>query len=63
MPEGEEVAPPEGVPLMAGDQVVALTRLRQRIADNMIKAKQSAAHVWASVEVDYENLERVRSRH
>ncbi|MDH3540602.1 MAG: 2-oxo acid dehydrogenase subunit E2, partial [Acidimicrobiia bacterium] len=62
-PEGEEVAPPEGVPLMAGDTVVALTRLRQRIADNMIKAKQSAAHVWASVEVDYENLERVRSRH
>jgi 2-oxoglutarate dehydrogenase E2 component (dihydrolipoamide succinyltransferase) len=61
--EGEAVAPPEGVPLMAGDQVVALTRLRQRIADNMIKAKQSAAHVWASVEVDYENLERVRSRH
>lgn len=63
VPEGEAVAPPEGVPLMAGDQVVALTRLRQRIADNMIKAKQSAAHVWASVEVDYENLERVRSRH
>ena len=48
---------------MAGDQVVELSRLRQRIADNMIKAKQSAAHVWASVEVDYENLERVRRRH
>ncbi len=63
VPEGETVAPPAGVPLMPGDQVVALTRLRQRIADNMIKAKQSAAHVWASVEVDYENLERVRSRH
>ena len=40
-----------------------MTRLRQRIADNMLKAKQSAAHVWASVEVDYENLERVRARH
>lgn len=48
---------------MPGDQVVELSRLRQRIATNMIKAKQSAAHVWASVEVDYENLERVRSRH
>jgi 2-oxoglutarate dehydrogenase E2 component (dihydrolipoamide succinyltransferase) len=60
-------APPpdtlEGVALMAGDEVVELTRLRQRIADNMIKAKQTAAHVWASVEVDYERLERVRSRH
>lgn len=62
-PEGESVAAPEGVPLMAGDHVVELSRLRQRIADNMIKAKQSAAHVWASVEVDYENLERVRARH
>lgn len=62
-PAGEAVAPPEGVLLMAGDQVVELSRLRQRIATNMIKAKQSAAHVWASVEVDYENLERVRSRH
>jgi 2-oxoglutarate dehydrogenase E2 component (dihydrolipoamide succinyltransferase) len=63
VPAGEEIAPPEGVPLMAGDQVVELSRLRQRIATNMIKAKQSAAHVWASVEVDYENLERVRGRH
>ncbi|MBT8217370.1 MAG: 2-oxo acid dehydrogenase subunit E2 [Acidimicrobiia bacterium] len=48
---------------MPGDEVVELSRLRQRIATNMIKAKQSAAHVWASVEVDYENLERVRQRH
>jgi 2-oxoglutarate dehydrogenase E2 component (dihydrolipoamide succinyltransferase) len=63
VPAGESAAAPEGVALMAGDQVVELSRLRQRIADNMIKAKQSAAHVWASVEVDYENLERVRRRH
>jgi 2-oxoglutarate dehydrogenase E2 component (dihydrolipoamide succinyltransferase) len=63
VPPGEGVPAPEGVPLMAGDEVVELSRLRQRIADNMIKAKQSAAHVWASVEVDYENLERVRRRH
>ena len=62
-PAGEGVSPPDGVALMAGDTVVELSRLRQRIADNMIKAKQSAAHVWASVEVDYENLERVRRRH
>ncbi|NNF11308.1 MAG: dihydrolipoyllysine-residue succinyltransferase, partial [Acidimicrobiia bacterium] len=54
---------PAGVSLMPGDEVVELSRLRQRIATNMIKAKQSAAHVWASVEVDYENLERVRQRH
>ncbi|HDH25180.1 MAG TPA: hypothetical protein ENH00_03160 [Actinobacteria bacterium] len=29
----------------------------------MIRAKQTAAHVWTSVEVDYEAVERVRLRH
>jgi pyruvate dehydrogenase E2 component (dihydrolipoamide acetyltransferase) len=34
-----------------------------RIAENMVRAKQTAAHVWTSVEVDYEAVERVRRRH
>jgi 2-oxoglutarate dehydrogenase E2 component (dihydrolipoamide succinyltransferase) len=29
----------------------------------MIRAKQTAAHVWTSVEVDFEHLEQVRQRH
>jgi 2-oxoglutarate dehydrogenase E2 component (dihydrolipoamide succinyltransferase) len=37
--------------------------MRTRIAQNMIKAKQTAAHVWTSVEVDYEAVERVRQAH
>ena len=60
VPEGGSAPPPEGVALMAGDHVVELDRMRARIAKNMLHAKQSAAHVWASVEVDYENVERVR---
>jgi len=52
---------PSGTP--AGDEVVKLTRLRRMIAENMISAKRTAAHVWTSVEVDYENVERVRSTH
>jgi 2-oxoglutarate dehydrogenase E2 component (dihydrolipoamide succinyltransferase) len=47
----------------AGDEVVELDRLRARIGENMIKAKQTAAHVWTAVEVDYERVERVRARH
>ena len=47
----------------AGDEVVKLTRLRRRIAENMISAKRTAAHVWTSVEVDYENVESMRSTH
>ena len=46
-----------------GDEVVELSRLRTRIADHMVHAKQTAAHVWTSVEVDYEAVERVRRAH
>jgi 2-oxoglutarate dehydrogenase E2 component (dihydrolipoamide succinyltransferase) len=47
----------------AGSTVEPIARLRTRIATNMIKAKQTAAHVWTSMEVDFEAVERVRRRH
>ncbi len=47
----------------ADAEVVPLDRIRIRIAENMIKSKQTAAHVWTSVEVDYERVERVRQAH
>jgi 2-oxoglutarate dehydrogenase E2 component (dihydrolipoamide succinyltransferase) len=56
-------APAPAVAATAGDQVEDLDRLRVRIAENMTRAKQTAAHVWTSVEVDYEHIERVRRRH
>jgi 2-oxoglutarate dehydrogenase E2 component (dihydrolipoamide succinyltransferase) len=40
-----------------------LDRVRVRVAENMIRAKQTAAHVWTSVEVDFERVERVRQAH
>lgn len=43
-----------------GAEEVALDRIRVRIAENMIKSKQTAAHVWTAVEVDFERVERVR---
>ena len=52
-----------GIPVMEGDDVRDLDRIRTRIGTNMILAKQTAAHVWTSVEVDYERVERVRQRH
>ena len=45
----------------SGAEEVPLDRLRVRIGENMLQAKQTAAHVWTSVEVDYERVERVRS--
>ena len=50
-------------PISPGDEVVELSRLRTRIADHMVHAKQTAAHVWTSVEVDYEAVEKVRQAH
>jgi pyruvate dehydrogenase E2 component (dihydrolipoamide acetyltransferase) len=60
-PEPAEKAP-KPVPAAAGSgsETVELDRLRVRIAENNLKAKQTAAHVWTSVEVDYERVERVR---
>ncbi|MGZ8755641.1 MAG: 2-oxo acid dehydrogenase subunit E2, partial [Acidimicrobiia bacterium] len=55
--------PPGAIPVMEGDDVRDLDRIRTRIGTNMILAKQTAAHVWTSVEVDYERVERVRQRH
>ncbi len=58
------VAPEEmSFPLLEGDDVRDLDRLRARIGTKMIQAKQTAAHVWTSVEVDYERVERVRQQH
>jgi pyruvate dehydrogenase E2 component (dihydrolipoamide acetyltransferase) len=38
-----------------------ISRLRKRIAENMIMSKQTSAHVMTSVEVDFENVEAYRS--
>jgi 2-oxoglutarate dehydrogenase E2 component (dihydrolipoamide succinyltransferase) len=56
---------PAPAPLGGGGaaDVREIPRLRQRIAANMRNARDTAAHVWTSVEVDFENVERTRSRH
>jgi 2-oxoglutarate dehydrogenase E2 component (dihydrolipoamide succinyltransferase) len=55
--------PPAPVAAGGAADVREIPRLRQRIAQNMTTAKQSAAHVWTSVEVDYGNVDRVRLAH
>ena len=55
-PRGAATSPVPG-------EVHEVTRMRARIAENLIHAKRSAAHVWTSVEVDYENVARVRATH
>jgi 2-oxoglutarate dehydrogenase E2 component (dihydrolipoamide succinyltransferase) len=51
------------VPTLPGDTVEELDRLRVRIAQNMRQSKDTAAHVFTSMEIDFERVERVRQRH
>jgi 2-oxoglutarate dehydrogenase E2 component (dihydrolipoamide succinyltransferase) len=64
-PAAAPVPAPAPAPLGGGGaaEVREIPRLRQRIAANMRNARDTAAHVWTSVEVDFENVERTRSRH
>jgi pyruvate dehydrogenase E2 component (dihydrolipoamide acetyltransferase) len=40
-----------------------LSRMRQVLATNMVKSIQTAVHTFTSIEVDFEQIERVRSTH
>jgi len=65
-PVPSEAAPAKPTPapaVAASGDTVPIDRLRRRIAENMVMAKRTAAHVWTSVEVDFENVERVRQTH
>jgi 2-oxoglutarate dehydrogenase E2 component (dihydrolipoamide succinyltransferase) len=42
---------------------VPFDNIRRRTAEHMVRSKATSAHVYTSVEVDYERVERVRRAH
>ena len=46
-----------------GDEVVPFDNIRRRTAEHMVRSKATSAHVYTSVRVDFERVERVRSAH
>jgi len=46
-----------------GDTVEPLNNIRRRTGEHMVMSKQTSPHAYTIVEVDYENVERVRRRH
>ena len=57
------VAPEPAAPAAAasrGDLVIPFSNMRRRTAEHMIRSKATSAHVYTSVEVDFERVERVR---
>lgn len=51
------------VSLNAGDEVIAMDRMRKLIADHMVKSKQTSPHVSSFVEADVTNLVNWRNKH
>ena len=45
------------------DQVVELSRMRLAVAAGMKSSQAIAAAVWTSIEVDFDNVEKVRAKH
>jgi 2-oxoglutarate dehydrogenase E2 component (dihydrolipoamide succinyltransferase) len=45
------------------DEVVPLSTIRRRTAEHMVRSKATSAHVYTSVEVDFEHVERTRRAH
>jgi 2-oxoglutarate dehydrogenase E2 component (dihydrolipoamide succinyltransferase) len=43
-----------------GDEVVPFDNIRRRTAEHMVRSKATSAHVYTSIEVDFDRVERVR---
>ena len=55
-------AAPQPVPAKAGagDESIPFSNIRRRTAEHMVRSKSTSAHVLTAIEVDFENVDRVR---
>jgi 2-oxoglutarate dehydrogenase E2 component (dihydrolipoamide succinyltransferase) len=56
-PRVEHVA---GTVAPAGDETVPFDNIRRRTAEHMLRSKETSPHVYTSIEVDYERVDRAR---
>jgi 2-oxoglutarate dehydrogenase E2 component (dihydrolipoamide succinyltransferase) len=54
----EEAATPAARPV--GDETVPFDNIRRRTAEHMVSSKATSPHVYTSIEVDYERVDRAR---
>jgi pyruvate dehydrogenase E2 component (dihydrolipoamide acetyltransferase) len=64
-PSPEKAPAPAAPAARAGerDEAIPLSNIRKRTAEHMVRSKQTSAHVYVSIEVDYEGVEAVRRAH
>ncbi len=58
--------PQPAAPAPAGgarDEIIPFDNIRRRTAEHMVRSLATSAHVYTSVEVDFERIERVRAAH
>jgi pyruvate dehydrogenase E2 component (dihydrolipoamide acetyltransferase) len=56
-------APAAGGARVARDEVIPFDNIRRRTAEHMVQSLATSAHVYTSIEVDFERVERVRAAH
>jgi 2-oxoglutarate dehydrogenase E2 component (dihydrolipoamide succinyltransferase) len=44
----------------ADDEAIAFSNIRRRTAEHMVRSKSTSAHVLTAIEVDFENVDKVR---
>jgi pyruvate dehydrogenase E2 component (dihydrolipoamide acetyltransferase) len=47
----------------SGDSVIPFDNMRRRTAEHMVMSRHTSPHAYISIEVDFENVERVRRSH
>jgi pyruvate dehydrogenase E2 component (dihydrolipoamide acetyltransferase) len=62
-PQPAAATAPAAVSTDDRDEVVPLSRMRLTVADLMVKSLNTSAHVWTSVEVDFDAIDKVRAAH
>jgi pyruvate dehydrogenase E2 component (dihydrolipoamide acetyltransferase) len=60
--EGGQAAPAAQRPAGEPEQVQPISHIRKRIAENMVASLQSSARAWNLVEVNMENIVRLRAK-
>jgi len=62
-PAPESAPAPQPTAGARGDEVVPFDNIRRRTAEHMVRSKATSAHVYTSIEVDFERVDRVRRAH
>lgn len=60
---GARVGVPERQAREPGDEVIPFDRIRRQTAEHMVRSLATSAHVFTSVRVDFERVDRVRRAH